>query len=94
MLLVGDKMRFVGVLLPELVKLALSPIIGVFLPYEAIRAGFGDAHLEAWSAKRSATVGVPRLVGVDDLKPFFDSGPIGDIGRCFIFSWIGEKNDL
>lgn len=59
-LLVGDRIRFVGVFLPEEVW------TGVLLPEEL---GAGDAQLSAAvRARRSATVGADRPVGVDDLK--------------------------
>lgn len=66
-LLVGDRTRLVGVVLPEEVW------TGVLLPEELL-VGIGDEQLlpVVVRARRSATVGTDRpwwLVGVDDLKP-------------------------
>lgn len=59
-------------------------------------AGFGETHRWDCRANLSATVGVTRptpLVGVDDLKPFECSGPIGEIGTFFWPSWIVEAKN-
>lgn len=64
-LLVGDRTRLVGVVLPE--------EMGVLLPEELL--GTGDEQLlpaAVFRVRRSATVGTDRpwwLVGVDDWKP-------------------------
>lgn len=80
-LLVGERMRFVGVLLPDEVW------TGVLLPELGIEE---EELLLAVSARRSATVGILRPVGVDDLKLLPYPCPIGEIGLYFNASALGD----
>ena len=76
-LLVGERTKFVGVLLPE-----EDPKTGVLLP-EVLTLVEGPLVVKA---RRSATVGVDLAVGVEHLNPLLCSGPIGEIGVRFKFS--------
>lgn len=81
-LFVGDKIRLVGVFLPEEVW------TGVLLP-EELSAG-DEQLLSVFSARRSATVDADRAVGVDDLKPLPYPWPIGEIGLFLRMSAVGD----
>lgn len=70
-----------GVLLPDEVW------TGVLLPELGIEE---EELLLAVSAKRSATVGTLRPVGVDDLKLLPYPCPIGEIGLYFNASALGD----
>lgn len=82
-LLVGERIRLVGVLLPDEVW------TGVLLPELGIEEEEEELLL-AVSARRSATVGILRPVGVDDLKLLPYPCPIGEIGLYFNASALGD----
>ena len=77
MLLVGERIKLVGVFLPEEVSET-----GVLLPELLIIPG----GYFVVRTRCSATVNVDFPVGVDDLNPLLCSGPIGEIGVRFRFS--------
>lgn len=81
-LLVGERIRLMGVLLPDEVW------TGVLLPELGIEEE--EELLLAVSARRSATVGILRPVGVDDLKLLPYPCPIGEIGLYFNASALGD----